>query len=97
GFFSQLPSAGFGDFEELRLAVVFGDAPFGLDEALLLETNKGRIDGSLIEEQNIFAYLLEASRDSPTVLRSHYLQRSKDHQIESSLQDLGFSHRQGSC
>src|SRR5260370_39305910 len=60
GFFEQLFAPGPRQRVELRLAVVFGSAPFGSDPAALLQPQQGGIECALVQLQQVLGNLLDA-------------------------------------
>jgi hypothetical protein len=91
GFERELFRAFLGDRVELCFAVVVGGAPFSGDPALLLETEQGSVDGALVQFQNVLAHLLDTAGDAEAVLRSEGVESFEDHEVESALEDVGFS------
>src|SRR6185503_7375952 len=67
---------------------VFAYAPFALDESLLLEPQKCRIDRSLIQRQHASRHLLDTASDAETVQRAHGLQGFKDHQVQRAIWNI---------
>src|SRR5262249_48911952 len=59
----ELFTAAFRDRIVFRLAVVFRRPPLRSDPFPLLELQKRRIDGSLIQLQNLLAHLLNSASD----------------------------------
>ena len=79
-----------GDRVEARLAVVAGDAPFGAHQAALFEAHQAGIKRAHIQLQRTFRDLFEPRRNRVAVLRAECRERLQHHQVERSLQDVGF-------
>src|SRR5450631_1801624 len=90
GFARQLLQSEFGDGVEPRLAVVFRSTPFRSDPALLLQAEQRRVNGSLIQLQNVVAQLLDAARNTEAVQPPQGVQGFEHHQVESTLQYFCF-------
>jgi hypothetical protein len=73
----QVLFARFGEGVKPRSSVVVGRAPLGTDPALLFESLKGRIKGTVIDQQGVVGLSLDTERDAVTVLRSEN-KRAKD-------------------
>jgi hypothetical protein len=52
---------------ELRFAIVLGLAPFGGDEALVLEAIESRVEGALLDLELVLRDLLDAQEDAVPV------------------------------
>jgi len=90
GFERELFRAFFGDRVELCFAIVVGGAPAGGDPALLLQAEQGSVDGALVQFEDVFADLLDTAGDAEAVLRAEGVERFEDHEVEGSLEDVGF-------
>ena len=66
-FFGKLFSSGLGELIELRLAVVLGVAPLGVDQPLLLEPVQRRVERALVDLQDVFGNLVDPQCDAPPV------------------------------
>jgi hypothetical protein len=73
---------------ELRSAIVPRTSPLKSDRALLLKAQERGIHRAFVQSQNGFAHLLDSSRDSISVERPQSLERLKNHEIESPLEDI---------
>src|SRR5579862_1161424 len=87
GLHFQLLAPGSGQMVEARAAAQLGNAPFGFDPTLMLQTVQRRIKRALIDLQNLFGDLLDAFGNSPAVQRAG-LQRPEDQEIESALKKI---------
>src|SRR5262249_16236001 len=65
-----------------------GDAPFGLDPALMVQTMKRGIKRALIHLQDVLRNLLDALGDVPAVFGAVVLKRSQDEKIQSTLKKI---------
>jgi len=74
----KLFAAALGNRIKLGFAVVVRRAPFGGDPAALLEADKRRVDGALIEKDGVAADLLDAASDAVAVLRAESGQGLED-------------------
>ena len=83
----ELSASGARERVVLRAAILFGDAPLGLDPALMLETMQGRIQRTLVNLQHIARHLANAPRDGPAVLGLQ-LQRLQNQQVERALDEV---------
>src|ERR1700720_2267541 len=72
----------------LRLAVIFGSAPFGRDPAALLEPQQGWIERALVQLEQILGNLLNPLSDAVAVQRAHGMKGLQNNQIERALQDF---------
>ena len=86
GFEVELLLAETGDGVEAGLAIVVGGAPLGFDPALLLEAEKGSVDGAFVELKNVFTELLDAAGDSEAMEWAHGMESLEDHEVQRSLQ-----------
>ena len=77
-------------YANLARPVVLRNAPIGRYPAVLPQTQKGSVDRSFIQLENILAQLLDAARDAVPMQRAHNIQRLQNHQIESALQHFRF-------
>src|ERR1700733_10785368 len=80
GFWLKLFSAGRGKPIEARAAVGFRCAPLGSNRAFMLELEQQGIKCALVDSQKVSADLLDATGDSPAVLRPQDIECLKDHQ-----------------
>src|SRR5256885_12857840 len=78
---------------KLGFAIVVRRAPFGGDPAALLEADKRRVDGALIQKDGVTADLLDAASDAVAVLWSEGGQGLQDHKVESALEKVEFGFR----
>jgi len=60
------------------------------DPAALLEADKRRVDGALIEKDGVAADLLDAASDAVAVLRAESGQGLEDHKVKSALEKVEF-------
>jgi hypothetical protein len=92
----NLPATARGEFIELGLAVVLGDAPPRLDPAAVLEPKEGGIERALIQVEKTLRHLKDSLGQSKPVLGTQDVQRPQHHEIERALQDF-FWHSRGEC
>ncbi len=79
-----------GELVEARLAIVFGDAPFGGNGTFLLEFEKQRVERALVERELVAANLLDATGDVVAMQRSEDAERLEDHEGKGALGNVGF-------
>src|ERR1700678_88337 len=72
----------------LRLAIVFGGAPFGRDPSALLETDEGGVDGALAEEDFVAADLFDTASDAVAVKGPDGGKGLQDHEVGGALQEI---------
>src|SRR5579872_2408569 len=82
-------SPGAGNRIEFGLAIIVGFPPFGLDPTLLCQAQQRSIDGALIELEHVVTDLLDTPCDAVPMKRSHYVERLKNHEVQSALKDIG--------
>src|SRR5262249_3172544 len=87
-FALDLLSAGARELVVFRFPVVVGNAPFGLDVALLLELHERGIDGAVIQYKMMLAGLLDTTRNTVAVLWAECFERLENHQCKSTLPDV---------
>ena len=87
--FLHLPLAGLGKLVKLCFAIIFRNAPSGPDKPLLLESEQSRIEGAVIQLQNIPARLFDAARESVTMQRTKRFQRAQHHERQRPLPHIG--------
>src|SRR5262249_41860852 len=95
----SLPLAFFGcerfltalrDAVEAGLAVVFRNAPFRRDRALLLKLQEHWIKRSLVDREQLPARLFDPPCDAVSVLRAESRQRLQHHQSQCALPNVCF-------
>ena len=86
GFLAKLFAAAFGQGIVLGFAIIFGNAPLGLNPPALLQPEKGRVKRPLIEVEHILRDLLNALCNSVTVHGAEGVEGFEHHQIEGPLQ-----------
>ena len=91
GFLLNLFAAGSRELVKLRLPIVVRKTPFGTDVSLLFQLEQRRIEGPVIDGQEIGACLLDLARNPIAVLRTGALQRFQDHQRQRSLPHISFA------
>src|SRR5258708_5140869 len=94
-FHGELLSSLTGEAVELRFAIVVGNSPTCGDPFSLLKPQQGRVERPLIELKKVFGDLLDAAGDSIAVERPKALKSFQNHQIERSLQNVGFGFAHG--
>jgi hypothetical protein len=85
----ELPAPGPRQAVVLRLPVVVGGVPLGVDPPLLLEAVQRRVERPLVHAQHITRDLLDALRDAPPM---HRLERERlqDQHVQRALQQILF-------
>src|SRR5215475_138713 len=88
GLFVELFAPGARQLVILRLAIVFGTAPFRRDPALVFQPVQRRIERALVDVQHARGRLLYPLRDAPAM---HRLQRERlqNQHVERALQEIG--------
>ena len=61
--------------------------PLRLDPVLMLQAMESRVEGALVDLQDVLRNLLDAFRDRPAV-QGTGLQRPEDQQVERARQDV---------
>src|SRR6185369_14823859 len=84
GFVVQLLPAGRGEVIKAGTPAEFGDTPFSLDPALMLEAMQGGVERALVDPQDVLRDLLDALGDGPAV-HGLVLEGAKNEQVESAL------------
>ena len=84
--------AGRGERVELRLALVVALAPFGGDQALVLEPVERRIERALRDLQGVAGDLLDAEQDAVAVQRLERHRLENQH-VERARQQVGLVRR----
>jgi len=74
-------------FVEAGTPPEFGNAPFGIDPALVFEAVQSGIERALIDLQDLPRDLLNALGDCPAV-HGFGLQRAQNEEIERALQEI---------
>ena len=69
-FGSEDFAAGLGEVVEAGAAIVVRGAPFGFDGAFLFELQKDRIEGALVDGEQVAADLLDAAGQAVAVERA---------------------------
>src|SRR4051812_48703598 len=87
----ELTFAEGGETIVLRLAVVFGVAPFGLEPAALLETMQRRVERALLDLQPVFRDVLDPAQDAQAVHRTP-AQRLEDDEVEGAADEVEIGH-----
>jgi len=87
--FSSCPSLA-SQLVELGLPVVLGDAPFGIDETLLLHPVQRWIEGALLDAQRILRKLMDPLGDGIPVTGSR-AQALEHQQVQSALKEIELS------
>ncbi len=75
---------------EAGLAVILGGAPLGGDRAFLLQLEENRIEGALIDGEEVSADLFDTPGDAVAVQGTEDIERFEDHQSQGALQDVSF-------
>src|SRR5690242_5296681 len=70
------------------LTIVFGDAPFGGNGALLLQFDERRVERAVVDQEAVAADLLNPAGDAVPVQGAHGVQSLQDHQGEGALADI---------
>ena len=83
--------SGFGNGVVFRFTILLGLTPRTLNPALLFQPHQGRVEGSLVEAEQVLRELLQARRDGVSVLRTHALKRTQNNQIERPPAKPGFA------
>ena len=78
---------GLGQPVELRAPVVVRVAPRRLDPALLLEPVERRVEGPLIDLEDILRHLLQALGDAPSMHVARR-QRAENEEVERALEEV---------
>src|SRR6185436_17497993 len=76
---------------ELRLAVVLGGTPFGLDKSLLFQPIQRRIQRPFLNPEHIVRELMEPRGDAVPVVRGGG-EALQDEQVERALQEVDLSY-----
>jgi hypothetical protein len=96
GFAREALAAFSSETVELGAAIVLGEAPLGVDDAVQLESMKGWIERPFFDAQDFVGNLLDPLRDAPTVHRSAG-EGFQDQHVQSALNEGAFgsisSHR----
>jgi hypothetical protein len=71
----------------LRFAIVFRGAPEGSDEPLILESMERRIEGTVLDLENLTRCFLNNRRDRMSMCRAKN-KRSKNEHVEGALQHV---------
>ena len=87
-FLAECFGAGAGNRIIFCLAIVLGLFPCAFNPALLLQSDKGRVERALVQVEQILRYVLQTCGDSVSMLRPHGCECSEDDQIEGALQKL---------
>lgn len=87
GFDFELFAARAGELVIPGAAIVIGGSPTGLDPSAALEAVKGRVQGALLDAEDVTRYLLHAFGDGPAVLRTNG-ERSEDEEVECALREV---------
>jgi len=87
-FFLEPPPAGGSQAVVLRLPLVFRLAPFGRNQALVLQPVQGGVQRSLLNLETITGDLLNPKEHAVAVKRAQR-HRLENQQIERALQQLG--------
>jgi hypothetical protein len=66
-FFGEFFAAEGSELVEAGAAVVFADAPFGLDPAVLLHAMEGGIEGTFFDAEDVVGDALDVQGDSPAM------------------------------
>jgi hypothetical protein len=78
---------------DFHLALGIGYTPSRPHPTLLLKAKQSRIDGTLIQAEEILGHLLDASSDAVTVKRPDRFEGLQNQEIERTIGDFGFRFR----
>ena len=90
-FLLDLFAAGSRELVKLRLPIVVRKTPFGTDVSLLFQLEQRRIQGPVIDGQEIGACLLDLARNPIAMQRPSPFEGFQDHQRQSALPNLRFA------
>jgi hypothetical protein len=83
----ELPASRLGEFVILGAAIVFRSTPLRFDPAAALESMECRVEGALLDVEDIAGDLLDALGDGPAVQRLKD-ESLKDEKVESALRQI---------
>ena len=84
----QLPATGSGEAVEPGATSQLGNAPLGLDPAMVFQPVEGRIKRALVHLEHILRYLLNTFGDSPAMQSAAGPKGAKDEKVKSTLQEI---------
>ena len=85
GLRRKLRPAGCGQCVKARLAVVLRNSPFRVDPALLFKSLESRVQGTVVDEENVFGPLLNRTGNTLSVPRTEH-KDSKNERVERALE-----------
>src|SRR5438034_5661660 len=90
GFLLNLFAASSRELVKLRLPIVVRKTPFGTDVSLLFQLEQRRIEGPVIDGQEIGACLLDLARNPIAMQRPSPFEGFQDHQRQRPLPHVCF-------